>query len=38
MQELLIDFSGKIFHRLMDYSDGMVVFTFHNGAEVGTKI
>ena len=42
MQKLLVDFGGKIFHRLVDYatvhSDGKVVFTFRNGVEVGTKI
>ncbi len=42
VRELPVDFSGKLFHRLVDYatvySDGRVVFTFRNGAEISTKI
>lgn len=41
-QELLMDFSKKLFHRLVDratmYSDGRMAFTFRNGAEVSTEI
>ena len=40
--ELPVDFNEKLFHRLVDfatvYSDGRVVFTFRNGAEVSTEI
>ena len=40
--KLPVDFNEKLFHRLVDYatvySDGMVVFTFRSGAEIGTKI
>ncbi|MEY8331074.1 hypothetical protein AALB81_17425 [Lachnospiraceae bacterium 48-33] len=36
------NFNEKLFHRLVDYatvySNGKVVFTFHNGVEVGTGI
>ena len=42
VRELPVDFSEKLFHRMVDYatvhSDGRVVFTFRNGAEVSTKI
>ncbi len=42
VRELLVDFSEKLFRRLVDYatvySDGRVVFTFRNGVEVGTEI
>ena len=42
VRELPVDFSGKLFHRMVDFatvhSDGRVVFTFRNGAEVSTKI
>lgn len=41
-EELPVDFNEKLFHRLVDYAavypDGRVVFTFRNGAEVGTEI
>lgn len=41
-QELLVDFSKKLFYRLVDhatiYSDGRVVFTFRNGVEVSAEI
>ena len=41
-QELLMDFSKKLFHRLVDhvtmYSDGRMAFTFRNGVEVNTEI
>lgn len=41
-EELPVDFNEKLFHRLVDYatvySDGRVVFTFRNGAEVSTEI
>lgn len=41
-QELLMDFSKKLFYRLVDhatmYSDGRMAFTFRNGAEVSTEI
>ncbi len=41
-EELPVDFNEKLFHRLVDYatvySDGRVVFTFRNGAEISTKI
>ena len=41
-EELPVDFSEKLFHRLVDYataySDGRVVFTFRNDVEVGTEI
>lgn len=37
-----MDFSEKLFHSLVDYatvhSDGRVVFTFRNGAEVSKDI
>lgn len=37
-----LDFSEKMFHRLVDYatvySDGREVFTFRNGVEVETRI
>lgn len=40
--ELPVDFNEKLFYRLVDYAtfypDGRVVFTFHNGVEVGTRI
>lgn len=39
---LPVDFNGKLFHRLVDYTtvylDGRVVFTFRSGAEVSTEI
>ena len=42
VRELSVDFNEKLFHRLVDYatvhSDGRVVFTFRNGAEVSTEI
>ncbi|MCX4267120.1 MAG: hypothetical protein OSJ62_00430 [Lachnospiraceae bacterium] len=42
VRELSVDFSEKLFHRMVDYatvySDGRVVFTFRNGAEVSTEI
>ncbi len=42
MRELPVDFNEKLFHRLVDYatvySDGRMVFTFRNGAEVSTEI
>ena len=42
VRELPVDFSGKLFHRLVDYatvnSNGRVVFTFRNGVEVSTEI
>jgi len=41
-RELPMDFIEKLFHRLVDfamvYSDGRVVFTFRNGAEVSIEI
>lgn len=41
-KESPVDFNEKLFHKLVDYavvySDGRVVFTFRNGAEVGTEI
>lgn len=37
-----MDFSGKLFRRMVDYatvySDGRVFFTFRNGAEVSAEI
>ena len=42
MRKLPVDFNEKLFHRLVDYatvhSDGRVVFTFRNEAEVSTEI
>lgn len=42
VRELSVDFSEKLFHRLVDYatvySDGRVVFTFRNGVEVSTEV
>ena len=42
VRERQVDFSEKLFHRMVDYatvhSDGRVVFTFCNGVEVSTEI
>ncbi len=41
VQEMPVNFSEKLFHRLVDYatvhSDGRVVFTFRNGVEGSTE-
>ena len=38
MEELLVDLSEKLFHKLVDYkTDGRVVFSFRNGEEVSRE-
>lgn len=41
MEELLVDFNEKLFHKLVDYTtvcpDGRVVFSFRNGVEVSRE-